>query len=72
MLGRRGKIQRLVLLLKGALNARDKVGLKMNLEEYKLKDLLDKAPGAAKSDGRSARPAGLGRHRNRDRREGRP
>jgi ATP phosphoribosyltransferase len=30
--------------LKGALNARDKVGLKMNLEEYKLKDLLEKLP----------------------------
>jgi ATP phosphoribosyltransferase len=41
---KRGKIQRLVLLLKGALNARDKVGLKMNLEEYKLKDLLEKLP----------------------------
>ena len=41
---KRSKIQRLVLLLKGALNARDKVGLKMNLEEYKLKDLLQKLP----------------------------
>src|SRR6202020_2590031 len=29
------KIQRLVMLLKGALNARDKVGLKINLEKYK-------------------------------------
>src|ERR1700761_8117663 len=35
---KRNKIQRLVLLLRGALNARDKVGLKMNLEENKLKD----------------------------------
>src|SRR6202522_1588042 len=41
---KRNKIQRLVLLLKGALNARDKVGLKMNLEECKLKDLLEKLP----------------------------
>ena len=41
---KRSKIQRLVLLLKGALNARDKVGLKMNLEEYKLKSLLEKLP----------------------------
>jgi ATP phosphoribosyltransferase len=41
---KRGKIQRLVLLLKGALNARDKVGLKMNLEESKLGDLLAKLP----------------------------
>src|SRR3984893_10921977 len=41
---KKNKIQRLVLLLKGALNARDKVGLKMNLEEYKLKSLLEKLP----------------------------
>jgi len=41
---KRAKIQRLTLLLKGALNARDKVGLKMNLEEYKLKELLQKLP----------------------------
>jgi ATP phosphoribosyltransferase len=41
---KRSKIQRLVLLLKGALNARDKVGLKMNLEENKLKELLEKLP----------------------------
>ncbi|HYY29882.1 MAG TPA: ATP phosphoribosyltransferase [Chthoniobacterales bacterium] len=38
------KIQRLALLLKGALNARDKVGLKMNLEESRLKELLLKLP----------------------------
>ncbi|MBV9129935.1 MAG: ATP phosphoribosyltransferase [Verrucomicrobia bacterium] len=41
---KKSKIQRLALLLKGALNARDKVGLKMNLEELKLKDLLEKLP----------------------------
>jgi ATP phosphoribosyltransferase len=41
---KRAKIQRLVLLLKGAINARDKVGLKMNLEESKLKDLLARLP----------------------------
>jgi len=41
---KRNKVERLVLLLQGALNARDKVGLKMNLEEYKLKDLLEKLP----------------------------
>jgi ATP phosphoribosyltransferase len=41
---KRAKIQRLTLLLKGALNARDKVGLKMNLEEHKLKQLLQKLP----------------------------
>jgi ATP phosphoribosyltransferase len=41
---KRAKIQRLTLLLKGALNARDKVGLKMNLEEHKLKQLLQRLP----------------------------
>jgi ATP phosphoribosyltransferase len=41
---KRAKIQRLTLLLKGALNARDKVGLKMNLEEHKLKRLLQRLP----------------------------
>ena len=41
---KRAKIQRLTLLLKGALNARDKVGLKMNLEEHKLKELLLRLP----------------------------
>jgi ATP phosphoribosyltransferase len=41
---KRAKIQRLALLLKGALNARDKVGLKMNLEESRLKELLLRLP----------------------------
>jgi ATP phosphoribosyltransferase len=41
---KRAKIQRLALLLKGALNARDKVGLKMNLQEHKLKQLLQRLP----------------------------
>jgi ATP phosphoribosyltransferase len=41
---KRAKIQRLSLLLKGALNARDKVGLKMNLEESRLKELLLRLP----------------------------
>ena len=41
---KRSKVQRLVLLLKGALNARDKVGLKMNLQESKLKNLLERPP----------------------------
>ena len=41
---KRAKIQRLALLLKGALSARDKVGLKMNLEESRLKELLLKLP----------------------------
>ncbi|HXM26860.1 MAG TPA: ATP phosphoribosyltransferase [Chthoniobacterales bacterium] len=38
------KLQRIFLLLQGALNARDKVGLKMNLEEAKLNDLLARLP----------------------------
>jgi len=42
--GKRSKIERLVLLLSGALNARDKVGLKMNIEETRLEALLKALP----------------------------
>lgn len=38
------KLDRLSLLLKGALNARDLVGLKMNLPEANLKNLLEALP----------------------------
>ena len=38
------KIEKMVLLLQGAYNARDKVGLKMNLPEGKLSDLLKALP----------------------------
>jgi ATP phosphoribosyltransferase len=38
------KMERIALLLKAALGARGKVGLKMNLPEAKLKDLLEKLP----------------------------
>jgi ATP phosphoribosyltransferase len=38
------KLRRIFLLLQGALNARDKVGLKMNLEKSKLSDLLARLP----------------------------
>ncbi len=38
------KLDRLSLLLKGALNARDLVGLKMNLPEGNLKNLLEALP----------------------------
>jgi ATP phosphoribosyltransferase len=38
------KIEKMVLLLQGAYNARDKVGLKMNLPEGKLSDLLQALP----------------------------
>jgi ATP phosphoribosyltransferase len=41
---KRAKIDRMVLLLKGAHAARDKVGLKMNIAENKLKDLLEALP----------------------------
>ena len=38
------KMDRLVLMIKGALNARDKVGLKMNLPETSLDQVLNKLP----------------------------
>ncbi|MDK3156729.1 ATP phosphoribosyltransferase [Kamptonema cortianum] len=38
------KIQRIALLLKGALEARQKVGLKMNIQEPQLKRLIDSLP----------------------------
>lgn len=38
------KIEKMVLLLQGAYNARDKVGLKMNLPDGKLSDLLKALP----------------------------
>jgi ATP phosphoribosyltransferase len=41
---KRNKLERLVLLLQGALNARDKVGLKMNLQESKLPALVRQLP----------------------------
>ncbi|MEA3188246.1 MAG: phosphoribosyltransferase [Chthoniobacter sp.] len=41
---KREKIERIVLLLKGALAARDKVGLKMNIAEKELQKLLEALP----------------------------
>ncbi len=41
---KRRKMDTLVLLLRGALNARDKVGLKMNIEEKQLRNLLQALP----------------------------
>ncbi len=41
---KKNKIDNLVLLLQGAFAARDKVGLKMNLPEARLKELLDALP----------------------------
>jgi len=43
-LWKRAKMERLTLLLEGALRARDKVGLKMNLPRTKLQNLLDALP----------------------------
>ncbi len=42
--GKQPKIEQVVTLLTAAFNARDKVGLKMNIEEKKLKILLDSLP----------------------------
>ncbi|WP_018969325.1 ATP phosphoribosyltransferase [Rubritalea marina] len=41
---KRGKMERLVLMLEGALDARDKVGLKMNLPEKSLQQVIDTLP----------------------------
>jgi ATP phosphoribosyltransferase len=41
---KRDKMERLTLLLEGALRARDLVGLKMNLPEKNLKNLLEALP----------------------------
>ncbi|HEY5792196.1 MAG TPA: ATP phosphoribosyltransferase, partial [Chthoniobacterales bacterium] len=41
---KRAKISQLALLLKAALNARDLVGLKLNLADEKLKNLLEALP----------------------------
>jgi ATP phosphoribosyltransferase len=41
---KREKLETLTLLLKGAINARDLVGLKMNLQEANLKNLLEALP----------------------------
>ena len=41
---KREKIDKMILLLKGALAARDKVGLKMNILENKVKELLEALP----------------------------
>jgi len=41
---KRRKMETLVLLLEGALNARDKVGLKMNIAEKELQNLLRELP----------------------------
>ena len=46
---KREKMERICLMLKAALDARDKVGLKMNLPEGQLKQALDKLPSLRRS-----------------------
>ena len=41
---KRGKMERMVMMLKGALEARDKVGLKLNLPEGSLEAVLERLP----------------------------
>ncbi len=41
---KRGKMERMVMMLKGALEARDKVGLKLNLPESALDAVLERLP----------------------------
>lgn len=45
---RREKMERIALLLRGALAARDVVGLKMNLEKSRLAEILEKIPALRK------------------------
>jgi len=45
---RRDKMERIALLLRGALAARDVVGLKMNLEKSRLAEVLEKIPSLRK------------------------
>ena len=45
---KREKMERIALLLKGALAARDVVGLKMNLEKSRLEEVLEKIPSLRK------------------------
>ncbi|MEM9478105.1 MAG: ATP phosphoribosyltransferase [Verrucomicrobiota bacterium] len=45
---KRAKIEKIVLLLKGALAARDHVGLKMNLPENQLKNVIETLPSLRK------------------------
>jgi len=48
MLGRRKKMQQILLLLKGALEARTKVGLKLNVKEDNLDKILSILPALKK------------------------
>ena len=57
---KRKKIETLSMLLKGALEAEAKVGLKMNIAEKNLKSLLKNLPGVAQPDHFQSEPERLG------------
>ena len=61
---KRQKIETLALLLRGALEAESKVGLKMNLQQKDLDALLEDPARLAQPDHLQFEPAGLGRGRN--------
>ncbi len=65
---KKAKIEKLVLLLQGAYAARDKVGLKMNLPEARLADLLKALPALRNPTDLAARDRGLDRGRDDHRR----
>ena len=69
---KRAKMERFVLMLKGALAARDKVGLKLNLPEKALPDVLKCLPSLRRPHRQPPRRRRLGRGRNDHRRNCRP
>ena len=58
--GKRRRSSSIVLLLQGAYAARDKVGLKMNLPEARLAELLEALAGPAQSDDLASRHIATG------------
>ena len=61
---KRQKIETMSMLLKGALEAEAKVGLKMNIARKNLDSLLKSPSRAAESNDLRAQPGGLGRGRD--------
>ena len=62
---KRAKMERIVLLLKAALEARGKVGLKMNVPEKQLQSVLDTLPSLRLPTRSSPEPRRLARYRDR-------
>ncbi len=60
-------MERIALLLRGALAARDVVGLKMNLEKSRLAEVLEKIPSLRKPTISTLVRGWLGGGRNRHR-----